>query len=490
MPTTIYDSSLITQRHRATTISKSFVSRISPWNAVPQGQSHTQPTTGYAPRLGIYDQSIINTINNGQMAEYRKGEGSTTINYGCPCNGLGVVCSSNSGSTVLPPELLWRILPPNDLASTEVYAMAFDTANGVLYLGGTFTTINSGTTSVNRIVKWDGNTLSPVSDGINNGVDGDVYALAVSNGILYVGGFFTQLSGGTVANSIAQYNINTNQWQTLGNQDGNAFGFNESVNCLAVDETGNIYIAGVFTRNANLTQTYNNIVKYNPNISPPTLSKLLQNGTGANGTNGQISTITIVPNGYVFVGGTFTTAGGISVSNITFWNPVNSTWNATGSGLNGTISSLTLNNNILYICGSFTEPVGTGITTKNIAQLNINSFVWSPVGTGTEFNDGYISVIFVFQNKLYVGGNFTTAGGSPANGLAQWDGSNWSSVNGSLTSIDAGQSEGIYSLCSGIINGYTYIYAGGKFGPLEQGAGNGIGNPVVGANHVAYYGPL
>jgi hypothetical protein len=104
MPTTIYDSSLITQRRKATTESGSFISRISPWNvqksqpttitgspnytiynAVPANPNQ-QPTTGYAPALGIWDQSIINTVKNGQMKFYRKNDGGcTTISGGCPC---------------------------------------------------------------------------------------------------------------------------------------------------------------------------------------------------------------------------------------------------------------------------------------------------------------------------------------------------------------------------------------------------------------------
>jgi hypothetical protein len=77
MPTTIYDSSLITQRRRDKTISGSFINRI---------QNPTNPTTGSAPYLGITQQSIINTVKNGQMTEYRKNDGGcTTESLGCPC---------------------------------------------------------------------------------------------------------------------------------------------------------------------------------------------------------------------------------------------------------------------------------------------------------------------------------------------------------------------------------------------------------------------
>lgn len=86
MPTTIYDSSLITQRRRVKAESGSFISRISPWNVPPAGSS-AQPNTGYAPALGIYDQSIINTVKNGNMAMFRKRDGGcTNVSDGCPCN--------------------------------------------------------------------------------------------------------------------------------------------------------------------------------------------------------------------------------------------------------------------------------------------------------------------------------------------------------------------------------------------------------------------
>ena len=83
MPTTIYNSSLITQRRRDTATSGSFVTRITPWNNVT---ATNQPTTSYGPMLGVYDQSIVNTVKNGNMKYYTKTEGGVVaINNGCPC---------------------------------------------------------------------------------------------------------------------------------------------------------------------------------------------------------------------------------------------------------------------------------------------------------------------------------------------------------------------------------------------------------------------
>jgi hypothetical protein len=78
MPTTIYDSSQITKRRLEKAISGSFISRI---------QNPTNPNTGYAPMLGISQQSIINAVKTGQMTEYRKNDsGCTNVSVGCPCN--------------------------------------------------------------------------------------------------------------------------------------------------------------------------------------------------------------------------------------------------------------------------------------------------------------------------------------------------------------------------------------------------------------------
>ena len=90
MPTTIYDSSLLTKRRADKTSANSFLTRIrSPNN-----------TTGYAPLLGIYDNSILNTVKVGSITEYKKCDGgSVLVNPGCPCLGF----ETSPIVTILPP---------------------------------------------------------------------------------------------------------------------------------------------------------------------------------------------------------------------------------------------------------------------------------------------------------------------------------------------------------------------------------------------------
>lgn len=83
MPTDIFDSSLLTQRRRDTAKAGSFLNRI---------QNPSQPQTGYAPALGIYDQSIITDVKIGNMPFYRKANGVTMVMNGCPCGPVSSPC--------------------------------------------------------------------------------------------------------------------------------------------------------------------------------------------------------------------------------------------------------------------------------------------------------------------------------------------------------------------------------------------------------------
>jgi len=75
MPTTIYDSSLLTQRRKIKAETGDFMNRIQNSN------------TGCGPR-GIYDQSQITMMSMGRMKYFRKDVGCTNVSNGCPCTPL------------------------------------------------------------------------------------------------------------------------------------------------------------------------------------------------------------------------------------------------------------------------------------------------------------------------------------------------------------------------------------------------------------------
>src|SRR5688572_1740600 len=87
---------------------------------------------------------------------------------------------------------------------------------------------------------------------------------------------------------------------------------------------------------------------------------------------------------------------------------------------------------------------------------NVKAQSWSPLGTG--IGAGYyhsVDAFATYNGELYAGGYFTSAGGTPANNIAKWNGTNWSDPGGGINGI-------VHSLC--VFNGE--LYAGGSFSPL------------------------
>jgi hypothetical protein len=149
MPTTIYDSSLITQRRRDKTISGSFINRI---------QNITNPTTGSAPILGISEQSIINTVNTGKMSEYRKNDGGCTeVSAGCPCNPVTIPIPVTSSSLLANWATIFA--QTNGATTTiSIVPQGVDTDNnGNIYISGYYISIENPVT----IFNVNGNSQSP-----------------------------------------------------------------------------------------------------------------------------------------------------------------------------------------------------------------------------------------------------------------------------------------------------------------------------------------
>jgi hypothetical protein len=122
--------------------------------------------------------------------------------------------------------------------------------------------------------------------------------------------------------------------------------------------------------------------------------------------------------------------------------------------MNSEVSALAVSGSTLYAGGGFTTAGGTAANC--IAQWNGSS--WSSLGPGIGGNNPSVSALAVSGSTLYAGGDFTTAGGSAANCIAQWNGSSWSSL-GSGMSGGAEYGPNVYALT---VLGGT-LYAGGDF---------------------------
>jgi hypothetical protein len=209
---------------------------------------------------------------------------------------------------------------------------------------------------------------------------------------------------------------------------------------LAFAVSGNdLYAGGRFRTAGGSPAT--NIAKWNGSSWSPL-------GSGINGSVNGLA----VSGSDLYAGGSFRAAGGSPANRIAKWN--GSSWSPLGSGMGGdgtfspTVYALAVSGSDLYAGGRFTTAGGS--PANSIAKWN--GITWSPLGSGM---DGSVSALAVSGSDLYAGGGFTTAGGSPANSIAKWNGISWSPLGSGI----GGDYPHVYALA---VSG-SDLYAGGSF---------------------------
>lgn len=134
----------------------------------------------------------------------------------------------------------------------DVRNIAIDYARQRVYICGAFTT---GTTSagagqtLNRVAYWDGQYLNPMGatgGGGTIGVSGGVARgmVVAPNGDVWVVGEFTT-AGGATATKIAKWNVATDTWTGYNLTTGG--GTVTAIYAVAMDKNGLVYIGGDFT---------------------------------------------------------------------------------------------------------------------------------------------------------------------------------------------------------------------------------------------------
>lgn len=177
-------------------------------------------------------------------------------------------------------------------------------------------------------------------------------------------------------------------------------------------------------------------------------------------------------NGDLWVGGNFTSAGGLGANYIAKWN--GSTWFSTGAGMNSQVWALENINGTLYAGGAFTT--AGGVNANRVAMWNGTS--WQPMGSGM---DGTVTEFAFFQGDIYAGGTFSTAGGVAAKGIAKWNGTAWSAVNipfnaahnGNVTSLKVYKNElyigGDFDTVGTSTAKFVIKWDGNAWSPVGQG---------------------
>lgn len=157
----------------------------------------------------------------------------------------------------------------------------------------------------------------------------------------------------------------------------------------------------------------------------------------------------------LYVAGFFSEAGGAPIASIARWD--GHRWWPLGAGLDGTAHALAWYKGELYAGGSIRK--AGSILANGIARWNGQA--WEPVGDGlaSDVGDPDVMALAVFKGELYVGGQFNSAGGVAAIGLARWDGQAWRSAGGNVLNQPYDGAGEVHALAASA----THLYAGGSF---------------------------
>ena len=275
--------------------------------------------------------------------------------------------------------------------------------NGELVVGGRFTC--AGGVSANYIAKWNGTSWS----ALGNGTDGWVDALTVYNGELIAGGSFAN-AGGVPANNIARWDGTT--WSDVSG------GTNAQVASLAV-YNNQLIAGGYFTDAEGVPCNY---------IGAWDQNGWYTLGTGMGGGQGQVMALSVHGSDLI-AAGFFTTAGGVAADHIAKWD--GSSWTPLGSGISWITYSLCDYNGDLIAGGYYT--MAGGISANRIAKWD--GTTWSALGSGmaaTPVGYNYVFALAEYNGSLYAGGMYDSAGGVLSHSIAKWDGSSWTDLQGGI----------------------------------------------------------
>jgi len=285
-----------------------------------------------------------------------------------------------------------------------------------IIIGGSFSSYNG--TSMKNIARLNADGTLDISFNIGSGPNSTINAITVqSDGKIIIGGDFTSYNG-TAINRIARLNAN-GSLDTGFNVGGS--GATSMVNILAVQSDGKIIIGGNFYQyNSPITNKVNNIDRLNTDGS-------LDTSFVSTGANGPINTITIQSDDKIIIGGYFSIYNDTAQNNIVRLNAngsLDTGFNVGGSGTNNSVSAITIQpDGKITIGGNFyyyNDSLSTGI-----ARLNTDGSLDTDFNVGTGALYSIIALTHQSDDKIIIGGSFTSYKGTGRNRIAR--------INGSIT---------------------------------------------------------
>lgn len=291
---------------------------------------------------------------------------------------------------------------PNIQSSGGTGAVASLALSGSrLYAGGVFSTVN-GSVARNNLAAFDTGTGSATA--FDPDVDGDVEAIALSGSTVYAGGGFATVNGGAVTrNRVAAFDAAT----------GTATPFTADVSSTTIAEVhslavsgSTLYVGGSFTAAGGYPR--NNLAAFGTT------------GTGSllafdPNVDGDVSALA-VSGSTLYLGGGFDHVGGLVRGGLAAVD-ANGAVTAFDPEIDGDVDAIELIGSTVYAAGWFSQVNGS------IPRANLASFDTSGTVTGWAPDpDGRTEVLATGDGKIVVGGSFGMLGGVVAPDLAVFDG--------------------------------------------------------------------
>lgn len=272
-----------------------------------------------------------------------------------------------------------------------VSAIASDGLGG-WYIGGNFTTVG-GLPRVRLAHVLANNTVDPAW---TPSVNAAVLTIAVSGGVVYVGGSFSDTIPANPAvnqrNRLAAFDATTGAltaWNPRANAD---------VRAIVVSGT-NVYVGGAFTGFGTPVVTRNRLAALGVADGLPT--------AWDPNVNGQVNAI-VVSGANVYAGGAFQVVNGTTVAlggtarnRLAAFDATTGTVTAWDPNVGGTVNTMVLNGTALYIGGAFTNLNTAPVVTRNrLAVVDLTSGVVDPAWNPNA--NQQVNTLTLVGNTVYV----------------------------------------------------------------------------------------
>ena len=240
----------------------------------------------------------------------------------------------------------------------------------------------------------------------NNPVPVVSETLIGSSNIYNIGGYTPISNGDIFYTKVIPAGIDDNTFN-IGTGFNNAF-FTRSINQITLQSDGKILVGGGFSTYSGVTR--NAIIRLN---TGGTIDNTFTIGSGLNQVP---NSIVVQPDNKILVGGGFSTYSGVTRNFIVRLNTggtIDNTFTI-GTGFDAIVYSIILQpDNKILVGGSFSTY--SGVTRNNIIRLNTGGTIDNTFNIGTGFSGGFFSSVYAMRlqpdNKILVGGSFSTYSG-------------------------------------------------------------------------------